>query len=227
VLFRRHAAVPLGDGAAALATRKLCHVATQGAMLLLGAALGAEVYAGVLPGSGGRVLAWAALAAGGSLVLAAGALGFVLLYGGVAGRLERALTRVTGGRLARVLEHRRAAWRSVDGRLRILLGGHPGLLAWNAITALVGWLLDAVETWLLLRVLGARVGAGEALAIEAAVSVLRAVAFAVPGGLGVSDLGYHALVRGIAGEPVAAALVVAKRARDAVWVATGLLARPL
>jgi uncharacterized membrane protein YbhN (UPF0104 family) len=99
--------------------------------------------------------------------------------------------------------------------------------SWNAATALAGWLLDAAETWLLLRLLGASIGPGEALAVEAAVSVLQVVAFAVPGGLGVSDLGYHALVHGLAGEPVAAALVLAKRARDAVWIAAGLLARPL
>jgi hypothetical protein len=227
VLFRRYAGVPLGDGAAALAARKLCHVATQGALLLLGAAVGAEAYAGVLPGSGGRVLAWLALAAGGSLLLAAGALGFVLLYGGMAGRLERALTQLTGGRLARVLEHRRAAWQSVDGRLGALLGGHPGLLAWNAATALACWLLDAAETWLLLRLLGASVGPGDALAVEAAVSVLRVVAFAVPGGLGIADLGYHALVSGLASEPIAAAFVVAKRTRDVFWTVIGFLARPL
>ena len=58
-------------------------------------------------------------------------------------------------------------------------------------------------------------------------SVLRAAAFAVPGGLGVSDLGYHALVRGLAGEPVAAAFVVVKRARDVFWIAVGFLTRPL
>lgn len=109
----------------------------------------------------------------------------------------------------------------------MLLGGHAGAVVWNVASALAGWLLDAGETFILLRILGAPVTAGEAIAVESAVSLVRAAAFAVPGGMGFQDLGYHELLRGVAGEPVAAAFVLLKRARDVFWIGAGFLTRPL
>jgi len=177
-------------------------------------------------GSAGALRGGALLAAlilfGGAVVLA-----LALFHGSLATRLERWLTRLTRGRFAALLEARRGAYAALDERLRTLLGRHGGTLAWNLATALAGWLLEAAEAWLLLRLLGAPVTVGQAIALEALVSVARAAAFAVPGGLGVQDLGYHALLRGLVGEPAAAAFVLLKRGRDLTWIAIAFLARVL
>jgi uncharacterized membrane protein YbhN (UPF0104 family) len=155
------------------------------------------------------------------------ALALVLFHGSVATRLERWLTRRTRGRFGAALEAHREAYVALDARLRTLLGRHGGTLAWNLATALAGWLLEAAEAWLILRLLGVPVTAGQAIALEALVSVARSAAFAVPGGLGVQDLGYHALLRGVVGEPAAVAFVLLKRARDLTWIATAFLSRVL
>jgi hypothetical protein len=182
-LFRRLAGVPLGDGAAVLAVRKLCHLFTQGVFLAIGAALGARAFASGAPPAAARGLESLAWIAAVALALAAVLLGLALFHGSLAARTERLLTRLTGGRLSRLLESRRITFAAVDARLRALLGGHVGAVAWSMSSALAGWLLDAGETFLLLRVLGAPVTAGEAVAIESAVSLVRAAAFAVPGGV--------------------------------------------
>jgi hypothetical protein len=68
------------------------------------------------------------------------------------------------------------------------------------------------------------VTAGQAVAVEPLVSLLRALAFFAPAGLGVQDLGYVALLR-IVGVPgaaaVGAALVVLKRLKELAWAGGG------
>jgi hypothetical protein len=221
VAFARHAGAFLGDATAALAVRKLAHLGTHGVFLAAGASLGLDLVARAVPAlpAGPRAaLPWAV---GGTLTLAAVLLAWTLLHGSVVTRAERALSAIASGRLASMLERRRAEYAAVDARLRQLIGSHPALVAWNVATALASWCTTAVESWALLRLVGARTGVGEVLALESVVSLLRSVAFAVPGGLGVQDLGYHALLRGAVGDGPAAAFVLLKRARDLCWLAAG------
>ena len=77
------------------------------------------------------------------------------------------------------------------------------------------WLLVGVETWLLLRLLGAPVGLGAALVIDSLISGLRSVAFMVPQALGVQEGGYIMLgaLFGFSTE-AALAMSLVRRARD-------------
>ena len=77
------------------------------------------------------------------------------------------------------------------------------------------WLLVGVETWLLLRLLGAPVGLGAAVVIDSLISGLRSVAFMVPQALGVQEGGYIMLgaLFGLSTE-AALALSLVRRARD-------------
>jgi glycosyltransferase 2 family protein len=228
VLFWQRGKVPIRDGAAVLAVRKLGQVGAQGVFLFLGAWAGSSLLApvGVKMRMGGALPLVAAVG-GGALLCAALLVGFVLARGDVASLAVRLVTGLTRGRLARWLQARRASYTALDAQLAVLLSRSPGELAYSGATALAGWLLDALETWLLLRFLGAPVSAGGAIALEATVSVVRALAFAVPGGLGAQDLGYHMLLIGAAGGPAAAAFVLLKRARDVTWSTLGLLSRPV
>ncbi len=228
VLFARHGGVTMSHALSAVAVRKLCHLGTQGAYLALGAAMGGALFARWAVGLGGAgsgllVAAWVLAAA---MMLLAAFLGASLLHGSLAVRAERLLTRLTGGRLAWLLEERRSGFAALDGRLRLLLGG-GGVLVWNLVTAMGGWLCDAAETWLILSVLGTRLGFGEAIAFEAVISVVRPFASIVPGGLGIQDLGYHALLGGVFGDAVSMSFIVLKRARDLFWALAGFCFQPL
>ncbi len=93
------------------------------------------------------------------------------------------------------------------------------------VWALVAWILGAGEVWLALTLLGHPVSIVDALVLESVAVGVRSVLFVVPGALGVQEGGLI-LVAGLLGIPpeTALALSLAKRARDILWGAPGLLA---
>jgi len=223
MLFARLRSVALADAASALVVRKICHLFTQGVFIGMGVLLGSvlfERWARSL-GPAGRILPVLSGIAALGLIAAGAFIGLMLSYGSLAVRLERLLSRVARGRLASFLETRRASFVTLDSRLRTLLWRSPGTLSWNLVTGLGGWLLDATETLVVLRLAGFPIGPGEALGVEALVSVMRNVAFAVPGGLGIQDFTYHTLLQGTVSDAASMSLILLKRTRDVFWVAVG------
>jgi putative membrane protein len=80
---------------------------------------------------------------------------------------------------------------------------------------LAGWLLGGVQTWLTLRLLGASIGLPGALVLDSLTAGAKAVAFLVPGSLGVQEGALVLLGQafGIA-SPTALALSLIRRGRD-------------
>ena len=101
----------------------------------------------------------------------------------------------------------------------------PAAFLFCCLWRLAAWALFAVETWLILRILGHPITLGEAIVVESFVQVLRTIGFMVPGALGIQEGGYLAL-GAMAGVPPDAALALSlvKRARDLVLGLTGLIA---
>jgi uncharacterized membrane protein YbhN (UPF0104 family) len=91
-------------------------------------------------------------------------------------------------------------------------------------------MIEGLESFLLLRLLGAPLGLVEVLAFDAALSVVRSSAMFAPAGIGVQDVGYLVVLEAY-GVPDARSLgpafIVLKRLKEAVWIAIGfvLLAR--
>ncbi len=100
------------------------------------------------------------------------------------------------------------------GHLGAALGLHLG-----------AWAMGAAETWVALRLLGARVGLAEALVIDGLFVTLRTYAFAVPATLGVQE-GAYVVLCGLFGvaAPTALALSLVRRARDLLIGAPAVLA---
>lgn len=90
---------------------------------------------------------------------------------------------------------------------------------------LLSWLLGAFEIWLILHFLGVEVSVREALVIESLSQVVRSVAFAIPGALGVQEGGFM-LIGAIYGLPpqICLALSLAKRVRELLLGIPALLA---
>jgi putative membrane protein len=79
------------------------------------------------------------------------------------------------------------------------------------------WIAGAGEVWLALRLAGAPLGFGPALAIEGLLYAVRSVAFAVPNAAGVQEGAYILLGAGFGLSPdMALALSLLKRARDLI-----------
>jgi putative membrane protein len=80
---------------------------------------------------------------------------------------------------------------------------------------LAAWIASAAGAWIVLHLIGADPSIRSVLALESMIFMLRSVAFAIPGGIGVQEAGY-ALLAPHVGLPADAvlALAIAKRARD-------------
>lgn len=96
-----------------------------------------------------------------------------------------------------------------------LIYGHRTKLAAGFFIHLIGWISAGVAGWIAYRALGADIGFGDALAIEALLSAAAAVAFLVPVNAGVQEAGYAGL-GAIFGMPPEVSLAVSliRRARD-------------
>ena len=86
----------------------------------------------------------------------------------------------------------------------------------------------ALETWIVLRMMGTPIGVMDAVMIEGLAGAFRTAAFLLPGGLGVQE-GALLVVSGWIGVPPAQALALAliKRAREILVGGGGLLAWPV
>jgi glycosyltransferase 2 family protein len=94
-----------------------------------------------------------------------------------------------------------------------------------AILFFLVFLTEAAETWLFLGLLGSGLSLAEVLCFEAFLSLVRALVFFIPGGLGVQDAGYLAALA-LTGVPHAsslgAAFLLLKRGKEALWAVVGL-----
>lgn len=101
-----------------------------------------------------------------------------------------------------------------------LIYGHTGKLVLGFFVHLLGWLGTGAAGWLTYRALGVRIDFDDALAIEALLAAVAAVAFLVPVNAGVQEAGYAGLGM-IFGVPPELSLGVSlvRRARD---IAVGL-----
>jgi putative membrane protein len=98
-----------------------------------------------------------------------------------------------------------------------LIYGHTTRLAVGFLGHLLGWLGTGVAGWITYRSLGVPIDFDDALAIEALLSAIAAVAFLVPVNAGVQEAGYAGL-GAIFGVPPELSLAVSlvRRARDLV-----------
>jgi putative membrane protein len=141
-------------------------------------------------------------------------IGALLRYGSIFERMERIVEHLLGDRskLAALLGSS-----SLDTEIRALYGHHwrlIGAMLWQ----LAGYVVGSFETWFVLRLLGAPVDFGTALAIEALTQAVRHFAFFVPAGLGVQEAGLVLFGQMVGfGNHIALSLSLAKRLRELLF----------
>ena len=218
-LLRRRCAVPLPEAVASQAVRKFLLGFAHGLYLLAVAVVLLTLAPALVP----KTALTLALSLGGMAILA-GALGWQrLVTQKTAERIHRLLMRLPFARLRRRLEHASEAFLHTDHHLNLSFAEARRLEAFLPFYLGV-LLLEGLETFLILRVLGVSVPLRVVLPVEAALLTLRTLAVFVPAGLGVQDAGYLVFVKllGVA-DPLAtsAALTVLKRGKELIWIALG------
>jgi uncharacterized membrane protein YbhN (UPF0104 family) len=117
-----------------------------------------------------------------------------------------------------------AAATSLAAKVRAAYALRAGLAA-ALLLHLLAALSRAIETWIVLKLMAAPVGALDAVMIEGLSGALRTAAFLLPGGLGVQEGALLVLCGWIGVAPAQAlALALIKRAREFVVGGAGLLA---
>ncbi|HSC87370.1 MAG TPA: lysylphosphatidylglycerol synthase domain-containing protein, partial [Polyangiaceae bacterium] len=221
-LLARLAGMPLGLGVAATLHRKYLRLLAHGLYVGAAAALGA---AALLAQPGGAL--WLGALVAMSLVLWALALGSAAFFrrGRLAVRLfawARRLPWAVGRAFAR--KHR-GRFLQVDGATREFFRLDASRTAWPVLLCGAAWLSEAVESWLVLRLLGVEVPFGLIIAGDVVVQLMRQLAVFVPAGLGVQDAGYLALLS-FSGVPdavtIGVAFVLLKRLRELTTSVLGL-----
>jgi putative membrane protein len=148
------------------------------------------------------------------------ATGLVLVQRGNTGFLRRIAGAIGGRAGKRALEQLDRLQASLDQ-----VYGNPGRLAWAAFLHLVCWFGTATASYIGFHALGLPVSYETAFMVEALLHAIMALAFFIPGRVGVQEAAY-AVLAGLFGIPpdIALSLSLLRRARDFVIAVPVLLA---
>ncbi len=226
VLVARRADVPIEDVYAASTAKRWTVVRMHGTYVAVACAFGRDTLDRASPAllHGDWLLALCFACAGG-LVLVSGGIEALAARGQVAARVSGMLGNARFTRLKGWIEERRHRFVRADAQLaRLSKSNRVGLSAsWRMLGL---WIFEGLETYVILRLLGAPLGFVEVMAVDAALSVVRSSAMFAPAGIGVQDVGYLAMLEAL-GVPGAASLgpafIVIKRVKEAIWVAIGFV----
>ena len=135
----------------------------------------------------------------------------LLRYGSIFGRLEKIIRKLSG------ISFSVGGAENLDHQVRLLLRNRASM-ALAGVLELFAVASGCFEIWLAMRLFGRPVSAAEAIILESMTVALRHVAFIVPAGIGVQELGLVVFGRilGIDSEFTLAVSMV-KRARELLW----------
>lgn len=159
----------------------------------------------------------------GALVLAGGALLFILVQGrGPCMGGVRLLERI--GLCPRFLKDKEAELESLDAAMAFFYREHPGRGFLSLALFFLAWLAHAVEVYLMFWLLGHPISWGLAVCLDALAMLFTAMGFFIPAALGVQDGGNVLLALGFhLGATLGAAFSILRRLREAFWMGLGLL----
>ena len=225
LLVHRRAGVPIPDVFATSTAKRWTVVRMHGGYVAICAALGASsiLHASRVLLHGSDVLLPMVFAAATGLVLLSIAIEAIASRGKIGGRISGVLGGARFKRVAAWVEARHHHFARADAQLaRLSKDKRAGALAaWRMLGL---WIFEGLESYVLFRLLGAPLGLIEVLSFDAALSVVRSSAMFAPGGIGVQDVGYLAVLQAY-GVPDAAsigpAFIVLKRLKEAFWIAIG------
>ena len=123
-----------------------------------------------------------------------------------------------------VLRHR-SSFAEMDRHLSGALSGDRRRLWRSTGLFFLGWWTELLESWVILALLVPLSATLPVLVFEPVVSLLRSVAFVMPGGLGVMDLGYASSLGAIPSATAAsliATFIILKRIKELFWVIVGV-----
>ncbi len=206
------ARLPASDGTASVTIARV----TDLFGLVAFGALGTFCAAAVGSGMSSSIL-FGGLAGAAALAIAIAVLAWRGVFGGAVSVLRRCGLRRASERLSAVAER-------VDADVKLFMRTDPRGLVWSTAWRTAGWLVNVLELWIVLQVLGLHASLAELLAMEGLIALWNGALFFVPARAGTTEGGWL-LVAGMFGFASADALTIGllRRFRDTVFALLGLL----
>ncbi|HEX3345619.1 MAG TPA: lysylphosphatidylglycerol synthase transmembrane domain-containing protein [Polyangiaceae bacterium] len=221
LLLEKRCGVPMADGVVGSIARKWLVMRAHAAYIAVGAIAGFAALAELADALHAAALPWLVLGSAAVPFALSMAVGAGLLGGATFTRLHGALARVPSRRAAQWLSSRRQDAVATDGQVARLRAAGPATSA-ATLAFLACWCVEALESALLLRLVGAHVPLAAVFAFEGGLSMVRSAIVLAPAGLGVVDVGYATVLRALGVDPgTLAAFVLLRRAKEAAWAGAG------
>lgn len=224
LLLRERHGIPASVGVASIAAKKALVTFTHGLSVVVALALGWSMLraASYRTWNGPWLIVFLIVSA---LALFAVSIGMALalLSKKTLARGARVLALLPIRPLRRWLETKRAAIEAADASLASPFERRRDLVL-PGVLLLGQWMTEAVETALILALLGVDLDFIASMSTELTAVLLRSFAFVLPAGMGIQDAGYVAMFDALSGTRLAtlgAAFVLVKRGKELFWIAVG------
>ena len=214
VLLKKFHALDYREGVASLVVAKTANLIAL--ILYLSGGLAITIISGDLP------QAYQIASAMGLAVLA---IGITVLFAVQRFKLTSAMSaRLSrhrlGKRLVDILHH----IEDMDERLVKSYTRDRKKFCLAVLLTLINWMLGMVEIYLILLFLGHPVSMAEAWSIDAMLELARAMAFFIPGTIGVQEGALTLIIRSITGDAsLGLAVALVRRGREIIWIVWGFL----
>jgi hypothetical protein len=228
LLLGRHANVPTSRAVAAIVARKYLLISSQAVYVALLSACGFATLRRLSQTLTGHAsLAWGAFGVSATLSLLAFGVCGAFARGRVAERVFAALRGLRHVRLQQELNQRQACFANTDSLTEsYFANGFVRTTLAPGVFFLCGWLCEALESFVILRLLGVELDFFALSSIEVLLSFLKNVLFVLPAGIGIQDVGYVSCLAAL-GVPdaltVGAAFSALKRGKELFWAGCGYL----
>jgi hypothetical protein len=149
---------------------------------------------------------------------------WAIARGKLFGRLLQRLVAFRDGKLRQRLERFVPLVERADHALGVVARVPPAQTALAIGQFFVGFVCMGIDDWVILTFLSSGVSLSQSISMEALLAIVRIGFFFLPSGLGAQEAGYYLALRafGVAdAETLAAAFMVAKRAKELLWIGIG------
>lgn len=213
--------ISLVDGLASVIIGKTTMTIAQVAYIVVGIVLGLWLLLSPHNLLGGPLVMIAALTSLGLVIF--GIMLFVVVQRRGLFTVLFAMLRTCRWQIA-PLEARREKLFALDQAIGAFYSRAKGAVLLSTAAFLLGWLMGAMEVYLLLHYLGAPVDLLTALSIDALSTLVKGATFVVPGSVGAQEAGTLMLVTAYGhDEVVGMTVALLRRLRELVWITIGIV----
>ncbi len=149
-----------------------------------------------------------------------------ILKGSIGMRVHRMLMKVPIKSIHQRIASKGKKFEETDEVLNKTIQERKAKVAFATLFFFFGWLTELAETALILYLIGITLSISDIVMFEPVVSLLRSIAFMVPGGLGVMDAGYVSALKSFDVHNAAVlstAFVLLKRGKEVLWICVGMI----